>query len=58
LGLSDPACLNLLLYLTKQHEALEGKLVIDGESLHAKYKPGNRQKLQRGQAGKRTGATE
>jgi MFS superfamily sulfate permease-like transporter len=54
----DHACLDLLLNWAKQHETLGGKLVIDWESLHAKFNPGNAQKLQRGLAGNRTGATE
>ncbi len=54
----DHACLDLLLNWAKQHETLGGKLVIDWESLHAKFNPGNTQKLQRGLAGNRTGATE
>ena len=53
----DHACLDLLLNWAKQHEALGGKLVIDWESLHAKFNPGNGQKLQRGLEGKTAGAT-
>lgn len=53
----DHACLDLLLNWAKQHEALGGKLVIDWESLHGKFNPGNGQKLQRSLEGKTAGAT-
>ena len=37
----DHACLDLLMTWAKQHEATGGKLVIDWESLHARFNPEN-----------------
>lgn len=37
----DHACLDLLMNWAKQHESTGGKLVIDWESLHARFKPEN-----------------
>jgi MFS superfamily sulfate permease-like transporter len=39
----DHACLDLLMTWAKQHEATGGKLVIDWESLHARFSTGNGQ---------------
>jgi MFS superfamily sulfate permease-like transporter len=40
----DHACLDLLMTWAKQHEATGGKLVLDWESLHARFSRGNGQK--------------
>ena len=40
----DHACLDLLMTWAKQHEATGGRLVIDWESLHARFNPGNGRK--------------
>jgi len=40
----DHACLDLLMNWAKQHESTGGKLVIDWESLHARFNSGNGRK--------------
>jgi hypothetical protein len=40
----DHACLELLMTWAKQHEATGGKLVIDWESLHARFNRENGRK--------------
>jgi MFS superfamily sulfate permease-like transporter len=41
----DHACLDLLMNWAKQHESSGGKLVIDWESLHARFRPENNRRL-------------
>ena len=40
----DHACLDLLMNWAKQHESTGGKLVIDWQSLHARFNPENGRK--------------